>query len=551
MAAPLGAVVSKVHMLSTSDHASVVSLNLFVALLCACIVIGHLLEENRWMNESITALLIGLCTGVVILLTTGMKSSHLLVFSEDLFFIYLLPPIIFNAGFQVKKKRFFQNFITIMLFGAIGTLISCAIITLGVSQIFKKLDVGSLDIGDYLAIGAIFAATDSVCTLQILNQDETPLLYSLVFGEGVVNDATSVVLFNAIQSFDISNINHRIALQFVGSFSYLFISSTMLGVLAGLLSAYIIKKLYFGRHSTDREVALMMLMAYLSYMLAELFYLSGILTVFFCGIVMSHYTWHNVTESSRVTTKHAFATLSFVAEIFIFVYVGMDALDIEKWRFVSDSPGTSVAVSSVFLVLVLAGRAAFVFPLSFISNLMKKTQNEKISFREQVIIWWAGLMRGAVSMALAYNKFTSSGHTHLRGNALMITSTITVVLFSTMVFGLMTKPLIRLLLPHQKQATSSVSSDQMSSSIFYGPRSPKSATLPLLGPPQVSDGELDNLHVIQSRGLRALLTTPVHTVHYYWRWFDDSFMRPVFGGRGFVPFAPGSPTDRSLHGGAR
>jgi hypothetical protein len=43
---------------STSDHASVVSINLFVALLCACIVLGHLLEENRWLNESITALII-------------------------------------------------------------------------------------------------------------------------------------------------------------------------------------------------------------------------------------------------------------------------------------------------------------------------------------------------------------------------------------------------------------------------------------------------------------------------------------------------------------
>lgn len=40
----------------------------------------------------------GVCTGVVILLVSGGKSSHLLVFSEDLFFIYMLPPIIFNAG---------------------------------------------------------------------------------------------------------------------------------------------------------------------------------------------------------------------------------------------------------------------------------------------------------------------------------------------------------------------------------------------------------------------------------------------------------------------
>ncbi|KAJ9682183.1 hypothetical protein PVL29_018184 [Vitis rotundifolia] len=433
MASQFGSMLTRLGNLSTSDHASVVSINLFVALLCGCIVIGHLLEENRWVNESITALVIGVCTGVVILLTSGGRSSHLLVFSEDLFFIYLLPPIIFNAGFQVKKKQFFRNFITIMLFGAVGTLISCGIITSGVMQFFSKLDIGSFDIGDYLAIGAIFSATDSVCTLQVLNQDETPLLYSLVFGEGVVNDAASVVLFNAIQSFDLTHTNLRIALQFIGNFFYLFFTSTMLGVVAGLLSAYIIKTLYFGRHSTDREVALMMLMAYLSYILAELFYLSGILTVFFCGIVMSHYTWHNVTESSRVTTKHAFATLSFVAEIFIFLYVGMDALDIEKWRFVSNTPGTSVAVSSILIGLVLVGRAAFVFPLSFLSNLARKTPTEKITFRQQVIIWWAGLMRGAVSMALAYNQFARSGHTQLRSNAIMITSTITVVLFSTVV----------------------------------------------------------------------------------------------------------------------
>ncbi|KAF2311008.1 hypothetical protein GH714_019031 [Hevea brasiliensis] len=477
---------------------------------------------------------VGLCTGVVILLTTGGKSSRLLVFSEDLFFIYLLPPIIFNAGFQVKKKQFFRNFMTIILFGAVGTLISTVVISIGAMHFFKKMNIGSLDIGDYLAIGAIFSATDSVCTLQVLNQDETPLLYSLVFGEGVVNDATSVVFFNAIQSFDLSHINSSAAMQFVGNFLNLFISSTILGVLAGLLSAYIIKKLYFGRHSTDREVALMILMAYLSYMLAELFYLSAILTVFFCGIVMSHYTWHNVTESSRVTTKYAcFCHFVFVAEIFIFLYVGMDALDIEKWKFVSHSPGMSVGVSAILLGLVLVGRAAFVFPLSFLSNL---TKNEKIDIKQQVTIWWAGLMRGAVSMALAYNQFTNSGYTQLRGSAIMITSTITVVLFSTVVFGLMTKPLVRILLPSPKHTSSMLSSE---------PSSPKSFTAPLLNGQDLEDNK-GSCNVSRPTSLRMLLSTSSHSVHHYWRKFDDAFMRPVFGGRGFVPFIPGSPTDESL-----
>jgi len=275
----------------------------------------------------------------------------------------------------------------------------------------------------------------------------------------------------------------------------------------------------------------MMLMAYLSYMLSMLLDLSGILTVFFCGIVMSHYTWHNVTESSRVTTKHTFATLSFIAEIFLFLYVGMDALDIEKWKLASSSPKKPIALSAIILGLVMVGRAAFVFPLSFLSNLSKKEARPKISFKQQVIIWWAGLMRGAVSIALAYNKFTASGHTEVRVNAIMITSTVIVVLFSTMVFGLLTKPLLTLLIPPRTGPnTSSLLSSQ-------------SILDPLLTSMMGSDFDVGQIS--PRYNLQFILTAPTRSVHRLWRKFDDRFMRPMFGGRGFVPFVPGSPVERS------
>nr|AAP20430.1 Na+/H+ antiporter NHX3 [Zea mays subsp. mays] len=519
--------------LASAEHPQVVPNSVFIALLCLCLVIGHLLEENRWVNESITAILVGAATGTVILLISKGKSSHILVFDEELFFIYLLPPIIFNAGFQVKKKQFFRNFITIILFGAIGTLISFVIISLGAMGLFKKLDVGPLELGDYLAIGAIFSATDSVCTLQVLNQDETPLLYSLVFGEGVVNDATSVVLFNAVQKIDFEHLTGEVALQVFGNFLYLFSTSTVLGIATGLITAFVLKTLYFGRHSTTRELAIMVLMAYLSFMLAELFSLSGIITVFFCGVLMSHVTWHNVTESSRITSRHVFAMLSFIAETFLFLYVGTDALDFTKWKTSSLSFGKSLGVSSVLLGLVLVGRAAFVFPLSFLSNLSKKHPGEKITIRQQVVIWWAGLMRGAVSIALAFNKFTRAGHTQVRGNAIMITSTIIVVLFSTVVFGLLTKPLINLLIPH-RNATSMLSDDS----------SPKSLHSPLLTSQLISSIE-EPTQIPRPTNIRGEFMTMTRTVHRYWRKFDDKFMRPMFGGRGFVPFVPGSPTERS------
>ncbi|OAY85213.1 Sodium/hydrogen exchanger 4, partial [Ananas comosus] len=504
-----------------TEPSTVVSVSVFVAVLCLCIVVGHLLEENRWVNESITAIVIGCIVGTIILFSSKGRNSHILRFNEEVFFIYLLPPIIFNAGYVkhnfshiVKKKQFFQNFLTIMFFGVIGVFISFAIISAGCWWLFPKVGLSGLDAQDYLALGTIFSSTDTVCTLQVLRQEETPRLYSLVFGEGVVNDATSIVLFNAIKKLDFSKLEGWAIFHVVRDFLYLFSTSTALGIATGLLTAYALKALYFGRHSTDREIALMALMAYFSYMLAELLQLSGILTVFFCGIVMSHYAWHNVSESSRITTRHIFATLSFIAETFIFLYVGMDALDIDKWKTAKTSFKTLSGIYGIIISLVLVGRAAFVFPLSILSNyISSKSERQLITFKHQVIIWWAGLMRGAVSIALAFNQFTYSGVTWNPVHATMITSTVVVVLFSTVVFGFLTKPLITALLPHHSQESTDHKDDNM----------PKDdIALPFLS----ADSSAGSGFLQAKRSLSMLLERPVHTIHAYWRKFDDKYMRP-------------------------
>uniref|UniRef100_A0A453REX7 Cation/H+ exchanger transmembrane domain-containing protein n=1 Tax=Aegilops tauschii subsp. strangulata TaxID=200361 RepID=A0A453REX7_AEGTS len=226
---------------------TVVSICVFTAVLCLCLVAGHLLEENKWVNESITALIIGCIVGALIFLLSKGRNSHILRFDEQLFFIYVLPPIIFNAGFQVKKKQFFHNFLTIMSFGVFGVFISVAIVSAGFYWLLPKVGFGKLDAVDYLALGVIFSSTDTVCTLQVISQDETPRLYSLVFGEGVVNDATSVVLFNAIKNMDITKIKSGAVLKVIGDFLYLFATSTILGATIGLFTAYVLKALYFGR----------------------------------------------------------------------------------------------------------------------------------------------------------------------------------------------------------------------------------------------------------------------------------------------------------------
>lgn len=97
---------------------------------------------------------------------------------------------------------------------------------------------------------------------------------------------------------------------------------------------------------------------------------------------------------------------------------------------------------------------------------------------------------------------------------------------------MMTKPLIRFLLPLGPVPK------RKNSRVNLEGTSPKSVTVPFLGDNQGSEVEIDSNDFHRPSSIRDLLTTPTYTVHRLWRKFDDTIMRPVFGGRGFVPVRP-------------
>lgn len=87
-------------------------------------------------------------------------------------------------------------------------------------------------------------------------------------------------------------------------------------------------------HTTNhtQELAVVALLSYLSYLLADVSGLSAILSLFVCGVVVSHYALHNVSPEGRHATLTSFQTASHLAEGLIFLYLGMDCLDPLKWQ---------------------------------------------------------------------------------------------------------------------------------------------------------------------------------------------------------------------------
>jgi len=52
-----------------------------------------------------------------------------------------------------------------------------------------------------LLFASVISATDAVAALTFISETDEPKLYSILFGEGVINDAVCIVLYGIIQEF--------------------------------------------------------------------------------------------------------------------------------------------------------------------------------------------------------------------------------------------------------------------------------------------------------------------------------------------------------------
>ncbi|CAH2102726.1 unnamed protein product [Euphydryas editha] len=162
------------------------------------------------------------------------------------------------------------------------------------------------------------------------------------------------------------------------------------------------------------ESALFVLMSYAAFLIAEVCELTGVVAVLFCGICQAHYTYNNLSSDSRNRTKQLFELLNFLAENFIFTYIGVSMFTFPKHHF---DPWFIIAG---FLTSTL-GRAVNIYPLSFLLNLGRKPP---IPMNFQHMLFFSGL-RGAMSFALAIrNTVSEARQAMLTTTSLIVIATV-------------------------------------------------------------------------------------------------------------------------------
>ncbi|KAM4610541.1 sodium/hydrogen exchanger 8 [Polymixia lowei] len=404
-----------------------------------CIILVHLLIKFKlhFLPESVAVVSLGILMGGFIKIIEFQELANWKeeeMFRPNMFFLLLLPPIIFESGYSLHKGNFFQNIGSITLFAVIGTAISAFIVGGGIYFLGQADVIYKMTMTDSFAFGSLISAVDPVATIAIFNAlNVDPVLNMLVFGESILNDAVSIVLTNTAEGFFSRSDNSVVTgwetfVQALGYFLQMFFGSAALGTLTGLISALSLKHFDL-RKTPSLEFGMMIIFAYLPYGLAEGIKLSGIMSILFSGIVMSHYTHHNLSPVTQILMQQTLRTVAFMCETCVFAFLGLSIFSFPH----------KFEISFVIwcIVLVLLGRAVNIFPLSFLLNFFR---DHKITPKMMFIMWFSGL-RGAIPYALSLHL----GLEPIEKRQLIGTTTIIIVLFTILLMGGGTMPLIRIM----------------------------------------------------------------------------------------------------------
>ena len=183
------------------------------------------------------------------------------------------------------------------------------------------------------------------------------MLYSIIFGESVLNDAVSIVLYKIFNNYS----NTQIIISFeshffdvIGQFFAIFIGSFLIGLIIALSASAILRHfvnkqkhklndndeeiIYLNEYRHNEiesticgelpplEFAIIILFSYLSYNLGEVLSLSGIVSVFSCGICISHYAWYNLSWIAQISLHHIIIMITRCCENFIYVFLGISCI---------------------------------------------------------------------------------------------------------------------------------------------------------------------------------------------------------------------------------
>ncbi|MFJ3393777.1 cation:proton antiporter [Leifsonia aquatica] len=289
----------------------------------------------------------------------------------------LLPPILYAAAISVPLTDFRRNLAPIA-----GLSVVLVIITAFASGFVLYTMLPDLNLAAAIALGAIISPPDAVAATSIGRKlGLPPRVLTVLEGEGLVNDATALVLLRTALAAAVGSLSTPLA--GVADFLTAVALAAIIGLIVGFVSVWVRSKL----HDPVLDTALSVIVPFAAFAPTEALHGSGVLAVVIAGLYTGHAAPRHFTAQARISDTINWRTIQFLLENGVFLLIGLEirtlVADVDHPEVLS--VWDSVLLGLIAMVSLVVIRFVLIVPLIY--SLRRRAQHaEKAVLKEWLLI---------------------------------------------------------------------------------------------------------------------------------------------------------------------
>lgn len=361
---------------------------IFIQYICLILIIlGLVMIANKLRLAYPIVLVLG---GLALSLSAPFSN---ITINPELVFLIFLPPLLYEAAWQVSWKEFWKRRGLIISFAFPIVILTSCVIAFVSSAIIPGF---TLALG--FLLGGIISPPDAVSATTVMQRVNVPKsLVSLVEGESLLNDASSLIVFR-----------FALAAVITGQFHFQeaavnFVLVILMGILIGLVVGLIFYSIHRLLPTTPSiEIVLSLVTPYCMYYFAEHFHVSGVLAVVSGGLLLSSKRNSMLNYQSRLEGLNVWANLVFVFNGLIFLLIGLELPSVIR-QLEHTSLDRAIWYGLIISFVLIVTRLLCTLGTSVLMRFMSRfiaVSDPNPGWRGPLLFGWAG-MRGVVSLASA------------------------------------------------------------------------------------------------------------------------------------------------------
>jgi NhaP-type Na+/H+ or K+/H+ antiporter len=267
----------------------------------------------------------------------------------------ILPPLLYAAARQVPFVDFRRNLRVIGFLAIVLVVVSAVLVGLLVHLLWATVPIALA-----IALGAVVAPPDAVAATSLGKRlGLPPRIVTILEGEGLVNDATALVLLATVLAIVTTSVQSPNGWMIALNFLWAVVGAVLIGGILGAVAVAIRRRIT----EPVLDAAISLVIPFVAYLAGEFAHSSGVVAVVVAGILVGNQGAYRIRASFRLTEAGTWRIVTLLVENAVFLFMGF-----QLWPVVSQVahgdklPGT-LGVAGLVILLLVGIRFAAMPPL--------------------------------------------------------------------------------------------------------------------------------------------------------------------------------------------